>query len=244
MRWLLAALALLWSTGCSERFRVEEAERTHMAQEQPISKMWFDADGKRLFAQTGAVVRVWNVASATLERYVGPGFAGPGAPAGSVLVAPDLSRSVSFKGNVSGGTLSFFGEDGKSPASTAKIDRGISLVGLGVDDGVVAVAASRWRPGNEKDSARLHVWRAGAESPVLDVELAGWVWTSPDGRRTAHVRGGKELVLVDLASLAEERTITVADFKGLAFSGDGTTLRRRRRQRRSCCGAPTEARLR
>lgn len=223
-RSLFFAFVLLGSTACAERFDVVEVQRTHMAQEQPISKMWFDSDGKRLFAQTGAVVRVWDVAKATVEKYAGPGFAGPGVPAGSVQVAPDLSRSASFIGNASGGTLAFFGADSRKMTWSTKVDRGLSLIGLGVGDWVVATAGSRWRPGNEKDPARLQVWRMGEAAPALDVELAGGATVSPDGRRMAHSRSTREVVIIDLASSAEERVIPAIDPSEVTFSTDGMRL--------------------
>lgn len=220
------ALALL-SSGCRERFDSREAEKSHQAQEQQVAQMWFDDTGARLFVRTAGIVRVWDVASGTVEKRVGPGMTGAGVSGGNVEVAPDLSGMAVFRGNNKGGTLSVYDEDLDTPSWTTTTGRGVSVVGLGAGGSVVAVSGTRFfNPGAAPQAPRLLVFRSGEPLPVLEVELDknGWAWVAPDGGRAAFLRGKDKVVLLDLETLSETCEIPVREMRGMLFSADSTSL--------------------
>jgi hypothetical protein len=225
----LASLVLLAAAlpGCRERFDSREAEKSHQAQEQQVRRLWFDRTGARLFAETAAVIRVWDVASGALVKRVGPGMTGLGTSGGNVELAPDLSAMAVFRGSNRGGTLSAYIGDLDTPSWSTTLDYGVSVVGLGAGGSVLAVSGTRFFSGRTgpPESSRLLVWRPGGPTPALQIELEkkGWAWVSPDGTRAAFVRGNN-VVIVDVAAGTEMCEISTRETRGMLFSEDSTRL--------------------
>ena len=227
---IVVALACVFTAaGCSERFDCVVVGASHPAQEQALKRLWFDDTGARLFALEGATIRVWDAANGTLEKRLGPGFAGQGAAAGSVWVASDLSRMGVFTGLSRGGTLAYHADiDDAAPSWTTRIDRGVSVVGLGPGQSIVVQAPARFpTTGAPDDGPRVQVWRDGESEPAFERETVrhGSSVVSASGRYLAFTPNERQVVVVDLTDPdARERTIAVKEPRGAIFSADETRL--------------------